>query len=81
MGLREILGFGAAGALGIGAIIGVVLFSFIILIFSGIISFAISLLIVKIVPPLLGISSVPVDALVVSAAILTAASMIASNRK
>ncbi|HZX33867.1 MAG TPA: hypothetical protein VFF09_00650 [archaeon] len=68
-------------ALGIGAMLSVTIISSVILIVLGVIYFAVSLFIIKIASALAGFGNVSAETAVLSAAILSAASLVASGRK
>ena len=68
-------------AIQLGSIITTMVVSSVVLIFLGIIYFAVSLFIIKSATNIVGFSGVSPETAVLSAAILSAASLIASNRR
>ncbi|HIH09952.1 MAG TPA: hypothetical protein HA254_04765 [Candidatus Diapherotrites archaeon] len=68
-------------ALHLGTLLTVTVVSSVILIILGIIYFAVSLLIIKVASDLVGFSALSPDTAILSAAILSAASLIASKSK
>ncbi|HZX19391.1 MAG TPA: hypothetical protein VFF13_00060 [archaeon] len=68
-------------AFGLGATLSIIIISSVILIILGVVYFAVSLFIIKLSAGLVGYGNVSSDLAVLSAAILSAASLIASNRR
>ncbi|VVB99517.1 Uncharacterised protein [uncultured archaeon] len=72
---------GLGEAVQIGTMLTVTAISSVLLIVLGVIYFAVSLVIIKVSAGLVGYSAVSAETAVLSAAILSAASLVASNRK